>query len=133
MLKVFIADDSVLIRDRLRELITERSGLEVVGEAGDTRQAITSIHKLNPDVILLDIRMPYLAGGLSVLRSLETRDPTQVVIILTSFASQEYRELYLDEGANYFFDKTRDIPQMTCVLDKLALEKHGGASNDSSG
>jgi DNA-binding NarL/FixJ family response regulator len=121
MLKVFIADDSVVVRGRLKELLEEQGSIKVVGESGNAEQAITEINRLDPDVVILDIRMPG-GGGLPVLKDIKAREPSREVIIFTSFPYQQYRDAYLAAGANYFFDKSKDVQKMTDLLVKLASD-----------
>ncbi len=124
MLKVFIADDSQLVRDRLKELLAEKGSMDVIGESGDAEEAIQAIRRLNPDVVILDIRMPG-GGGLPVLTDIKSRKPSPVVIVLTSYPYPQYRQTYLAAGADYFFDKIKDIQQMTDVLVELARKERG--------
>jgi DNA-binding NarL/FixJ family response regulator len=56
-MKVFIADDSVQIRERLAEMLSELPEVEIMGKAADAPEAITQIRKLDPDMVILDIRM----------------------------------------------------------------------------
>jgi DNA-binding NarL/FixJ family response regulator len=128
MLKVFIADDSVVVRGKLKEAIEEQGSIQVVGESGDGEEAITEIRRLDPHVVIIDIRMPG-GGGLPVLKDLKTRNPDRIAIILTSFPYPQYRQIYLEAGADYFFDKTKDIPQMTDTLVELA-QKSGVAPDE---
>ena len=123
MLKVFIADDSEVVRDRLKELLTEKGDIDVVGASGDAEQAIPAIRRLNPDVVILDIRMPG-GGGMPILKDIKSTSPGRVVIVLTSYPQPQYREAYLTAGADYFFDKTRDIGKMTETLAELARQQH---------
>jgi DNA-binding NarL/FixJ family response regulator len=122
MLKIYIADDSVVVRGKLKEVLEESGAMKVIGESGDALQAIAEICELDPQVVILDIRMPG-GGGLPVLQDIKARTPAQIAIILTSFPYQEYRDTYLAAGADYFFDKTKEIPQMTEMLAELALKK----------
>ena len=119
MLKVYIADDSVVVREKLKEALEETDSIKVVGESGDAVQAITDIRRLDPQVTIIDIRMPG-GGGLPVLKDLKSRTPNRIAFILTSFPFPQYREVYLSAGADYFFDKTKDIQQMTEILLALA-------------
>ena len=82
------------------------------------------IRKLDPQVTIIDIRMPG-GGGLPVLQDIKARTPDRVAIILTSFPFPQYREAYLAAGADYFFDKTKDIQQMTDKLVELATKNEG--------
>ena len=119
MLKVYIADDSVVVREKLKEALEETDSIKVVGESGDAVQAITEIRRLDPQVTIIDIRMPG-GGGLPVLKDLKSRTPNRIAFILTSFPFPQYLEVYLSAGADYFFDKTKDIQQMTEILLALA-------------
>jgi two-component system response regulator DevR len=132
MLKVFIADDSVVVREKMKEALEEQGSIKVIGESGDTEQAITEIRRLDPQVVIIDIRMPG-GGGLPVLKDLKARTPGRVAIILTSFPFPQYREAYLAAGADYFFDKTKDIPQMTDKLIELASKNRGSLDSDLEG
>ena len=122
MLKVYIADDSVVVRGKLKEALEEQGSIQVVGESGDALQAILEIRKLDPQVVIIDIRMPG-GGGLPVLKDIKARTPSRIAIILTSFPFPQHRETYLAAGADYFFDKTKDMLQMTDKLLELASKK----------
>jgi two-component system response regulator DevR len=117
MLKV-----SVVVRGKLKEALEELGSMKVVGESGDAEQAIAEIRRLDPQVVIIDIRMPG-GGGLPVLKDLKARTPSRIAIILTSFPFPQYRETYLAAGADYFFDKTKDIQQMTDKLVELASKR----------
>ena len=119
MLKIYIADDSVVVRGRLKEALEENGAMQVIGESGNAEQAIAEIRSLDPQAVIIDIRMPG-GGGLPVLQDIKARTPGRIAIILTSFPYQEYRDTYLAAGADYFFDKTKDIPRMIETLLELA-------------
>ncbi len=65
-MKVFIADDSKLFRERIINMLSDISGIEIIGQAGNGITAVKSIKKLKPDLVILDIRMPK-KNGLKVL------------------------------------------------------------------
>jgi DNA-binding NarL/FixJ family response regulator len=125
MFKVYIADDSVVVRGKLKEAIEELHPIEVIGESGNAEQAIQEIRQLDPQAAIIDIRMPG-GGGLSVLRDLKSHHPKRIAIILTSFPDPQYRQAYLEAGADYFFDKSRDIQKMLDVLVQFST-KNGNA------
>ncbi|MGA9351401.1 MAG: response regulator transcription factor [Anaerolineae bacterium] len=118
MLKVFVADDSTLVRERLAELISEIEGVEVVGQAGDARQALEAIQHLRPDAVILDIRMPG-NNGIQVLEAIKKSAAAPVVIVLTVFPYPQYRKKCLEAGAEYFFDKATEFEQVAEVLKKI--------------
>ncbi|CAG0940178.1 Transcriptional regulatory protein DegU [Anaerolineae bacterium] len=135
MFTVFIADDSQLVRDRLKKVIAEKGSMAVVGESGDAEEAKQAIRRLHPNVIILDVRMPG-GGGLAVLVDIKAQEPSRVVIILTAYPDAQYRQAFFAAGADYFFDKTRDIQRMSDVLVELAQrhsehdEKNPGAQDN---
>jgi CheY-like chemotaxis protein len=124
MLKVFLADDSQLVRDRLKEVFAEKGSIDVIGESANAVDAMQAIRRLSPDVAILDIRMPG-GGGMPVLKDIKTREHSQVVIVLTSYPYPQYRQTFMAAGADYFFDKTRDIQRLCDVLVELA-QQHSG-------
>ncbi len=128
-LKVFIADDSIEIRNRLREMLKENGSIHLIGEAADAGQAIIALGDLQPDVVILDIHMPK-GDGIRVLKDIKTNDPGRIVIIFTAFAYPQYRHAYLTTGADYFFNKTKDVQEMVDLLDELAQKHFMSRSDD---
>jgi DNA-binding NarL/FixJ family response regulator len=82
MIRVVLADDHPLIRGAIR-LKLERDGIEVVGEAGDGREAVDLVESLGPDVVLLDCNMPRMSG-LEAARFILESDPRAKIILFTS-------------------------------------------------
>ncbi|WP_282245957.1 LytTR family DNA-binding domain-containing protein [Stenotrophomonas sp. PS02300] len=83
-LRVVIADDEPLARERLRSLLAEQPGVEVVAEAENGEQALHACAELQPDLVLLDIAMPGL-DGLEAARHLATFDPRPAVVFCTAY------------------------------------------------
>ena len=83
-MKVIIADDEALARQRLRSLLGELDGIDVVGDAANGKQALLLSNELTPDIILLDIRMP-LMDGLEAARHLGTLEDPPAVIFTTAY------------------------------------------------
>jgi two-component system response regulator DevR len=119
MLKVFIADDSALVRERLAALISEIEGVEVVGQARDAPEALEGIQHLRPDAVTLDIRMPG-NNGIQVLELIKKSTAAPVVIMLTAFPYPQYRQKCLEAGAEYFFDKATEFERVAQVVKQLA-------------
>jgi DNA-binding NarL/FixJ family response regulator len=88
-IRVLIADDHPIVRDGLKKLLLLESDIDIVGEAGDGRQVLELMQEHEPDVMLLDLRMPNL-DGLSVLQSLQQSGRKTRVIVLT--ASEDKNE-----------------------------------------
>ena len=117
-LKVFIADDSVAIRERLKCLIAELPLTVLSGEAADGQEALKKIRELQPDVVILDIRMPR-RNGIQVLQDLRSEGNFAVVIVLTTYLDFQYRMKCLQAGANVFLSKERDIHRLRELLSEM--------------
>lgn len=103
MIRVLLADDQALIRMGFRMVLDAETDIEVVGEAADGAAAITQAKALNPDVVLMDIRMPGVNGieaTAEITRTLDTK-----VLILTTFDLDEYAFGGLRAGASGFLLK----------------------------
>jgi DNA-binding NarL/FixJ family response regulator len=106
---VLLVDDQALVRSGFRMVLEAEDDIEVVGEAGTGRQAIDSTHRLNPDVVLMDVRMPEL-DGIAATREIAGEGPSDSprVLILTTFDLDEYVYDALGAGASGFLLK--DVP-----------------------
>jgi len=104
-LKVLIVDDEPPARERLRSLLAEIPGVEVAGEAVNGQEALAHIHELNPDVLLLDVRMPGMSG-LEVARHLNVLEEPPAVIFTTAY--DEYAvEAFAAQAAGYLLKPVR--------------------------
>ena len=128
-LKVFIADDSIEVRNRLKEMLKENKFIQLMGEAEDAEQAIIALCDLKPDVVILDIHMPK-GDGMRVLKDIKMTNPGGVAIIFSAFPYPQYRQAYLRAGADYFFDKTNEVQKMANLLTELAEKHFIGRNND---
>lgn len=89
-IRIVIADDHPIVRDGLRKLLSQEPDFEIVGEAGDGREALDKLQTLNPDILLLDLRMPML-DGIGTLQALQVAPrPTRVIIITASDDKSEF-------------------------------------------
>jgi DNA-binding NarL/FixJ family response regulator len=120
MTRVVLVDDQAMIRAGLRSIL-EDAGIEVSGEAGNGREAVTLIARARPDVVLLDLRMPILdgIGALTALRS----DPDVArtpVLILTTFDGDPDVLAALRAGADGFLSKAADPDELIDAVRRLA-------------
>ena len=123
-MRIFLADDSTLVRERLKTLFSEIEGVEIAGEAYDVPGTIDGIQECKPDVLILDIRMPG-GNGFDVLRSLKQSQLNTIVIVLTNYPFPEYRKISAELGAQFFFDKSGELEEVRKVLEKLLQEMSG--------
>jgi DNA-binding NarL/FixJ family response regulator len=120
--RVFIADDSPIIRERLVNLLSELKNVVIVGLAEDFIGVMRSISTAQPDFVVLDIWMPG-GSGIDALKFIKRSLTVPVVIILTNYPSPEYRQACLQEGADYFFDKSHEFEKVLEVIEKSVGEK----------
>ena len=123
-MKVLIVDDSAIVRERLSAMLAKITEAENISFAEDVPEAISSVQKLNLDVVILDIRMPG-GSGLDVLREIKKSNPTPLVIVLTNYPYPQYRRKYIDAGADFFFDKSTEFDKVTVVLRRLSEDRSG--------
>jgi DNA-binding NarL/FixJ family response regulator len=102
--RIVIADDQALVRSGFRLIVDARPDLEVVGEAEDGEQAVALVEELDPDVILLDIRMPNL-DGIEATKQIVASGSSTRILVLTTFDLDEYVYGAIRAGASGFLLK----------------------------
>jgi DNA-binding NarL/FixJ family response regulator len=117
--KVFIVDDSTIVRERLITLLSEMPNVAIAGEAGMAREAIAGINAERPDVVVLDISMPG-GSGLKVLEAVKKEQPAPLVIMLTNFDHPQYRQRCMQLGADYFLDKSSSFERVIEIVRDFA-------------
>lgn len=97
-MRILIADDHTLVRAGLRKILEAQPGWEVVGEAGDGREAVQQAIELRPDVVVLDLAMPRL-NGVEAVQQIERRAPGVRVLVLSMYADEAYVTRAVRAGA----------------------------------
>lgn len=120
MIRVLLADDETMIRAGVRAILASDSGIEVVAEAGDGREAIEQARAHRPDVALLDIRMPVL-DGIAAAAEIRRAVPGTAVLMLTTFGEDRYIAAALGEaGAAGFLLKSGDPHELLAGIRAVA-------------
>ena len=115
MKRVYIVDDSVRLRKRLCELLSDVDNVQIIGQAGNADKALDDIRVIKPDTVLLDIRLPG-KNGIQLLAEIKKLKPEITVIIMTNYDYPQYRQQSLRSGADHFFNKTREFENILEVL-----------------
>ncbi|MFD7812465.1 response regulator [Streptomyces sp. NPDC059785] len=110
-IRVLIADDQMMVREGFSVLLNAMSGIEVVGEAVNGRDAVTKVRELAPDVVLMDIRMPEM-NGIEATREIVAMGGDSKVLVLTTFDLDEYVYQALRAGASGFLLKDASARQL---------------------
>jgi DNA-binding NarL/FixJ family response regulator len=119
VISVLIVDDQDLVREGLRMLLEAEPDLAVAGEAGDGGQALAQARRLDPDVILMDVRMPGLNGIDATTRLVQAGSRARI-LMLTTFNLDEYVYHALKAGASGFLLKDANREQLTGAVRAVA-------------
>jgi len=117
-MRLFIADDSEILRSRLVEMLSEFEEIEIVGQAEYAQEAIESIREIIPDVVILDLRLPD-GNGINVLKKIKEGNSSIKVIVFTSYPYFQYKKRCLEAGAEFFFYKATEFEKLIEVLKHL--------------
>jgi len=109
-IKVFLAEDSQQIRERLNALLGA-AHIDVVGEGATPDVCIAGILSSHPDVVVLDVQLEG-GSGLQVLKAVRTADPEVAFVVFSNNSAPAYRKRYLGEGAVRFLDKSTEFDQL---------------------
>jgi DNA-binding NarL/FixJ family response regulator len=118
IMNVVLVDDSLLVRERVASIISEIPSAKVIGEAGNSIEAMEVVRKTKPDVVILDIKMPG-ESGLQVLRKLKNEFGELRIIMLTNYSDSQYKAECLMHGADYFLCKSDEFNKLPEVFSKL--------------
>jgi NarL family two-component system response regulator LiaR len=110
-IKVFLAEDHVLMRQGTREFLEREEDIEVVGEAGDGEETVRLATQLRPDVAIIDIAMPKL-NGIEATKRIKAQDPSTAILILTAYDNDQYIFAVLDAGAAGYLLKSVDSQEL---------------------
>lgn len=120
MIHLLLADDQPLFRQGLASLLTLEDDMEIVGEAQHGEEAITLTTSLQPDVILMDVRMPY-CNGVQATQEIHSRFPWVRILVLTTFDDDEFVFQSLQAGALGYLLKSTPARQVATAIRNLHL------------
>lgn len=111
MIKVLVVDDHDLVRAGISRMLSDEDGIEVVGEACSGEDAVGVIRTVDPDIILMDLKMPGI-GGLEATRKIKRLNDEIKVIVVTACADDPYPARVMQSGASAYITKGADIEEM---------------------
>ncbi|HXZ04261.1 MAG TPA: response regulator transcription factor [Ktedonobacteraceae bacterium] len=104
MIRLLVIDDHEMVREGLKAMLTTEPDFDIIGDAANAEQAYELIHRLRPDVILLDVRLPGVSG-IEICRTVTERYPDIAVIILTTFTDESLVSQCIQAGARGYIVK----------------------------
>ena len=121
-MKVFLADDEIMVREGIRESFPwDDTPYVLVGEAPDGEMALPMIRDTNPDIVITDIKMPFM-DGIELCRTLRTQMPWIGIIVLSGYDEFEYARQCLALGVKEYLLKPINAEELRGVLDKVSRQ-----------
>jgi DNA-binding NarL/FixJ family response regulator len=122
VMRIILADDSSLILDRLNEMVGRYKQVEIVRSCNNGIDTLEALRTLKPDLAIVDIKMPGLSG-LEVLNEIRKEDKKLKFIILTFYSSDYHKQMAIQAGADYFFNKVDDFEKVSLLVEELATKE----------
>ena len=124
-MKVVIADDSEILRDRIRRLLNGLNDELVIYEAENGQRAMEMVCSQKPDLVILDIRMPEM-NGIEVLTKIRELNIESKVCILTNYPYPQYKKKCMEAGADYFLSKNEEFEDIKLIISRLSNSMERG-------
>lgn len=120
MINILIADDHSIVREGLKQIVTQSPEMAVMGEAINGQQVLELVHKKDYDLILLDIAMPG-RGGIDTLKQLKILKPKIPILILSMYPEEQYAIRAIKAGASGYLTKESAPDELIGAIKKVAL------------
>jgi len=121
--KIVLAEDHAILREGLKSLLSSSQDFEVIGEAADGREAIRSVEKLKPDLILIDLSMPRM-NGMEAIREIRRLSKEVKIIVLTVHKSEEYILATFKAGADGYVLKDATHQELLMAIKSVLKGKN---------
>jgi two-component system invasion response regulator UvrY len=122
MIRLLIADDHAIVRQGLKQIVSESSEMVVAGEAENGEEALALARKLSYDVAIIDISMPG-RGGLDILKDLKAARPSAKIVILSMHPEEQYAIRCLRDGASAYITKANATEELVHAIQAVAAGK----------
>ncbi len=121
--RIVIAEDHTILREGLRALLSTDPDLEIVGEARDGQEAIRSVEKSKPNLILMDLSMPRM-NGMDAIKEIKKRSPETKILVLTVHKNEEYILATLQAGADGYVLKDSTHSELEMAIKSVFAGNH---------
>jgi DNA-binding NarL/FixJ family response regulator len=118
-IRVVLADDHAVVREGTRQLLERESDISVVGEASNGAEAVQLVETLQPDVVVMDVRMPGM-GGVEATRLIKERFSSVEVLVMTAHEDDEFVFALLEAGASGYLLKTAPVRELIRAIHEVA-------------
>jgi len=122
MIKILIADDHAIVREGLKQILSESPDLVVVAEASSGQEVLEKISKKDLDLVVLDIAMPG-RGGLDILKEIKTQTPRLPVLMLSMYPEEQYAIRVLKSGASGYLTKESAPTELVMAIRQISQGK----------
>jgi two-component system invasion response regulator UvrY len=119
MIKILVADDHPIMRQGIKQILSEAEGMAVTDEAGSGQEVLDKVRKSSFDVILLDLSLPGISG-MDVLKQIKKEKPAQVVLILSRYPEEQYALPALKAGAAGYVPKTGVVEELVEAIKRVS-------------
>lgn len=123
MIRVLLVDDHDIVRAGVSRLLADVIGIKVVGEASSGEDAVKMARELQPNVVLMDVKMPGI-GGIEATKKMVRNDPDVKVIVLTVYGEEPFPSKLLQAGAAGYLTKGSDLEEMVNAIRAVFSGKH---------
>ncbi len=117
-IRIVLAEDHTILREGLRALLSADPKFQIVGEAADGREAVRSVEKLGPDLVMMDLSMPRMTG-MDAIREIKKRYPETKVVALTVHKTEEYLRTTLQAGADAYVLKDATHDELLMAIENV--------------
>ena len=121
-MRVLLAVDSILILEWLQDTLGVNKQVEIVGSFKNGIDTLKALKTLKPDLAIVDFKMPGL-NGLEVLKEIRKENKILKFIILTYYSLDNYRQVAMQAGADYFFSKVDDFENVSIVIEEMVAKE----------
>jgi len=121
--RVVIAEDYTILREGLKSMLSSNPDFEIVGEAGDGREATQCVEKVKPDLVLMDLSMPRM-NGMDAIREIRRRSSVTKILVLTIHKAEEYILATLKAGADGYLLKDSTQSELMMAIKSVLGGKH---------